>query len=219
MSDNQIVIAERRSPFTNGETVFRKTGFPGSLFRFFHNVCHVVRSKELSFFDIDGLAGTGTGLDEVCLAAQESRCLQDVDCPGDRHDFRFGMNIGQYRYIELFFDIGQDVEPFFHTRSAKRRGGRTVCLVVGRFVNERDSQFGCHFFQGAGRIDRQLAGFDHAWTGNKKERFVESDFKTAKFHALFPFVSRACLLAIAALMKAVKSGWPSRGVDLNSGWY
>ena len=66
---------------------------------------------------------------------------------------------------------------------------------------------------------------DHAGAGDQEERLVEADFEAAELHAASPAALRvggrcgaAAWCSRAARMKPVNSGWPSRGVDVNSGW-
>src|SRR5204863_5169562 len=69
-------------------------------------------------------------------------------------------------------------------------------------------------------------GLDDARTGDEEEGLVQPDFKAAQLHASLPPMTlsagsgtRSLCCSIAALMNDVNSGWPSRGVEVNSGWY
>ena len=53
-------------------------------------------------------------------------------------------------------------------------------------------------------------------TGNQEEGFVQTNIETAEFHG--DSFQLPCWWARAALTKAVKSGWPLRGLEVNSGW-
>ena len=128
------------------------------------------------------------------------------------------VHVGQYRHADLFLDVGQDLQPLFHAQAAKRVAGRAVGLVERRLVDEWNAERRRDFLQHAGGIERHLLRLDHARAGDQEKWLFQPDFESAQLHAAFLSLA-ACLCASAALMKAMNSGWPSRGVDLNSGWY
>jgi hypothetical protein len=77
---------------------------------------------------------------------------------------------------------------------------------------------GSDFLQRACRVHLQLLGLDDAGPGNQEERLVQPNVEihTVSCDRLQIFAS-ALWWSSAALMKALNSGWPSQGVDLNSG--
>lgn len=72
----------------------------------------------------------------------------------------------------------------------------------------------------AGHVDAQFQRFERIRTGDQQERPLQSDVETGDVHDALArrAVDSASALARAARMKPVNSGWPSRGVDVNSGW-
>jgi hypothetical protein len=98
-------------------------------------------------------------------------------------DVSLVVNVGEDRHLQLAPDLGQDLQPLVHARSAKRRATRTVRLVVARLEDERDAKSGRDLFQPAGHVHLQLLAFDDARPGDQEERLVETDVKSAELHA------------------------------------
>src|SRR5205814_6193057 len=95
--------------------------------------------------------------------------------------------------------------------------------------HERNAELARHPLQLAGDIHLQLLGLDHARSGNEEERPIEAGVETAELHGIYaaeppitlsPGSGTRCLCcSSAARMNELKSGCPSRGVEVNSGWY
>src|SRR5690606_27604835 len=115
--------------------------------------------------------------------------------------------------------VGQDLQALLHARAAKRFARTAVGLVEGAFVDEGNAQLARDLLQPAGRIESQLPRLDDAGAGDQKEGLIQPHLIRAEFHgATFSFGAACAWRASAALMKLLKSGWPSRGVEVNSGW-
>ena len=120
--------------------------------------------------------------------------------------------------------LGQDLQALVHARAAEAGAARAVGLVVAALEDEGDAERGGDLLQRAGDVHLQLLGLDHAGAGDQEEaagparrrsrRASCSDRlqRRLRFGALRPGARSA------ALMKRLNSGWPSQGVDLNSGW-
>src|SRR5271157_5275770 len=77
--DDEVVVAEARAAL--GEEDALVAGGAD----LFDRVRHVPGRDELAFLDVDGAAGAAGGDEQVSLAAEEGRDLQDVDgFGGDR---------------------------------------------------------------------------------------------------------------------------------------
>src|SRR5690606_41294707 len=75
----------------------------------------------------------------------------------------------------------------------------------------------------AGGVQLQLLALHHAGTRDQEQRAVQPDFETAELHAMaprrgVPDCRCRARYSQAARTKPQNSGWPSRGVDVNSGW-
>ena len=215
---HQIVVAKTGATFTGHETVFRQAGLTRRCARLADHVLHVVRRQELALLDVDRPAGLRHGTDEVGLAAQESRRLQDVHDGGHLCNLVLGVNVGQQRQPEFAFDLGQDLKPGLNAGAAKGAVAGAIGLVKAALENERDAQLGGDFLQHAGSVHLQLLGLNDAGSGDQKEGLAQTDLKTTQLHQATALTSLgAAWWSSAALMKELKSGCPFQGVDLNSG--
>ena len=88
-------------------------------------------------------------------------------------------------------------------------------------------------FSSPGDVHLQLARLDHAGPGDEEERPVEADVEIRRVSSLpadrqiercrrvgsrVPTHACAARSGGAVDEAALKSGWPSRGVEVNSGW-
>ncbi len=73
------------------------------------------------------------------------------------------------------------------------------------------------FAQLAGHFLHQRGGLDDAGSGDQEQRAIDADPVALQLHALATAGSCAARQARAARTKPVNSGWPSRGVEVNSG--
>jgi hypothetical protein len=74
-------------------------------------MAHVGRRQELALLDVDDAAGARRRLDEIGLARQEGRDLQDVGDLGDRAD------------LGGLVDVGEDRHAGGLAHAARARGG------------------------------------------------------------------------------------------------
>jgi hypothetical protein len=74
------------------------------------HVTHVARRQELSLLDVDGLVRPGRGDEEIGLARQERRDLNDVRDFGDAIRLCGLMNVGEDRQARARLHVGQRAE-------------------------------------------------------------------------------------------------------------
>ena len=146
---------------------------------FEHDLLHILRSQELALLDIDGLTALGTGGNEVCLTAKESRRLKKINDRGDFRNLIGRMNVGDDRNADLTTNFFQNTQAVSHSQAAKTRIRGTICLVVACFKHIRDPEFIGDLFHLAGDIKCELLALDDARTGKKNKGSVQTDFKTA----------------------------------------
>src|SRR5262249_16985042 len=115
-------------------------------------------------------------------------------------------------------DIGENFQSCLDSRPAIALAGRPVGLVIGGLEYKRNREAGGDLLQPPGDLLCERRTLDDAGAGNQEQRSLQSDFVSAEFHAPAACGSCAALCARAARMKPVNSGWPSRGVEVNSGW-
>src|ERR1051326_8847946 len=78
---HQVVVPERTAAFSKNNIVIAGCA------DFLHRMPHVPWRYELAFLDVDGLSMFGCGNQHVCLSAQKSWNLHDVNC------FRYRGNV------------------------------------------------------------------------------------------------------------------------------
>ena len=144
------------------------------------------------------------------MPAQESRCLQDIDDRRYLIDLVLGMHIGQHRHADLSLHLGQNRQPLVNAEAAERLARTTIRLVVGGLEDVRNAKFGANLLHLPGNIQTQLPGFRHTRASDQKQRLIETNRKAAQVHA-------DALCASAASTKDMNSGWPVRGLLVNSG--
>ena len=182
----QVPVAKGRSAFAAHEAIGIKSGFLSSRAGLGNHVGHIAGSEELPLLDIDGFARLRTGPDEVRLAAKESRRLKHIHDRRDRRHFRFGMHVREDRHAYFSSHLGEDLEPLFHAQTAETLSGGAVGLVVAGLEDVRDTEFGGDLLHLMGNVERHRFGFDHAETGNEKERTAVADFISAELQSASP---------------------------------
>ena len=177
-----------------------------------------MRCQELPFFYVDRLAGLGRCPDEVGLTAQKRRCLQHINHRRYSGDLIFCVHICEHGKLQFALDLGQYRQALDHARATKGRSAGSVGLVKAALENKGDAQARGDLLERTRGIHLQLFGLNDTGPGNQKKRLPAAHLKTAKFHqatALRFLPPLRC--SSEALMKALNSGCPFQGVDLNSG--
>ncbi len=103
-------------------------------------VLHVPRRQELTFFDVDRLAGRACRQQQVGLAAEKRRNLQNIDDFGHRSALLLFVHIGQHRKPGNFPHLRKDRQTRFQPNASLRAKGRAVGLVERGLVDERRSR-------------------------------------------------------------------------------
>ena len=135
-----------------------------------------------AFLMFTGLPRRGDRVDEVGLAGEEGRRLQDVDDLGDRRDLRDVVDVGQDRHAERVADFLEDAQPLVHARPAKAFVRRAVGLVEARLEDEVDAELVGDRLERLGRAQLKLLAFDHARAGDQEEGLVEPDLASKQLH-------------------------------------
>src|SRR6185312_8103523 len=121
----------------------------------------------------------------------------------------------------LPFHFAQDAQALFQSRPAKALAGRAVGLVEAGLEDEVDAEPPGDLLQRAGGVQLQLLGLHHARAGDQEQRVIQPDLEPTEFHATDSSASFGplctALYSRAARTKPLNSGWPSRGVEVNSG--
>src|SRR5258708_1817214 len=218
---DEVVVAERRPALAHHDVVLA-----AGLARLVDDVLHVGGREELALLDVHGLARARDRMDEIGLAAKERGRMHDVDDLRDGWHVLFGVHVGEDRDADRLLYLGEDLEALLHPRAANGLTRAAVGFVVRRLEDEGDAERARHLFQLPRDVHLQLFALDHARPGDEEEGLVQPDVETAQLHASEPPITfnagsgtRSLCCSSAAFTNDVKSGCPSRGVEVNSGWY
>ncbi len=131
------------------------------------DVLHVPRSEELTLLDVDRATGLGSSDQQVRLAAEEGRDLQDIDGWSHGGALLFRVNVGQDRNAEFLLDVGEDFHRLFQPDAALGRKRGAVRLVEGRLVDEAKAKFAAELDELAGDHEGVVTAFHLAGAGDQ----------------------------------------------------
>ncbi len=154
------MVAEGRSPL--GEHHAIVAGGSDLLDR----VGHVLWGQELALFDVDRQPGFAAGVQQIGLAAQESRHLQHVDDLGHADRLFRVVDIGDHRQSGRTLDLRQGLEPRLFTGPAEARLRGAIGLVEGRLEDQRHAVAFGDLPDLAGDVDHEVPRLDDARTGD-----------------------------------------------------
>ena len=181
--DDKIVIAER------GAALRQQNVRVAALQNLVHHVPHILWRKELALFHVDGFAGQRRLIDEIGLAAEKRRYLQDIDDLGGGLRLRLGMNIGDDGDVQFLLDLRQHGKSLFETRPAEAVERRAIRFVKRRLENVRNAEpirDGLDFPPDAKRPFQPL---QHAGPRKKRQRVSRADFKIPDFDRIHDFAA------------------------------
>ena len=143
------------------------------------DILHVPGRQELTLLDVDDLAGFGGGNQQIGLAAEECRNLQDVDDLRGAHALLDVVHVGQHRQLQALLDLGKDRQRRLQADAARgvRRGA--VGLVEGGFKNQADAGFCRDLFQRLRNFERVRAALQLAGTGDQGQRQIVAEANAA----------------------------------------
>jgi hypothetical protein len=113
--------------------------------------------------------------DEVGLAAQEGRDLDDIDDLGDRFGLAGLMQVSADRYAQLCLHAGQRLQARFHARSAIGFDRGAIRLVEARLEDVRQAQRIADPLQLRADFKGQALIFQHVQARDHGERLACPD--------------------------------------------
>lgn len=161
--DYEVVVAEAGAALGEGDA-----GIAG-VADLFDGVAHVEGCYELAFFHVDSLAGFGGGDEQVGLAAEEGRDLEDV------HGFAYGgavlwgVDIGEDGEACGFGHGAEDAAAFGEAGAAEAADGGAIGFVVAGFEDVGDAEVGGDALDGVGHGAGVLLGLDDTRAGDEEE--------------------------------------------------
>ena len=139
-------------------------------------------------------------MNEIGLPAQKGRRLQHVDHRGHGGNIFGGVHVGEDRHTDLPAHFVKQLETRIDAGAAHRFTRAAIGLVVRRLENVRHAKATADVLHVARHLDAQFQRLGRARAGDQEQRLVETDFKSAEFHAQSssperrPFDTRVALL-------------------------
>jgi len=165
--DDQVVVAK------TGAALGERNAGVAALADFFNCVAHVPGSDELPLFYVDGAAGLGGGDQQVGLAAEEGRNLENgLDiAKGVRElgGLLGGVDVGEDGEAVVSGDAAEDARALLQSRPSKAVDRRAVGLVVAGFEDVRNLQIGGDALDRVGEGAGVGLAFEHAGARDEEE--------------------------------------------------
>jgi hypothetical protein len=172
--DDEILIAEAGAAFGEDNVFVAGAG------DFFDDVGHVPWGDELGFLDVDDAAGFGRGEEEIGLAREKGRDLQDVADFGGRLRLGGLVNVSEDGEVQVGFDFGEDAQAFLEAGTAKGFYRGAVGFVIGGFEDVGNAGVGGNFGYSFRHFARMRFAFDDAGAGDEKERVADAEAQRAE---------------------------------------
>ena len=177
----------RQRPHIGHQGVVAETGTPlaqhnvliAGAFHLGGDVGHVPGGQELAFLDVDGPAGFPGSNQQVRLAAEEGRNLQDIDDLFEGGALGGVVDVGQHRNAQAVPDLGEHRPGALQAEAAGAVDAGPVGLVERGLEDQPDIEALGQFFEFLGRVQGMVAAFHDARTGNQGQRQVVADFQVA----------------------------------------
>ena len=141
------------------------------------DVLHIPRGQKLAFFDIDHPSRFSRRNQQIGLAAQKSRDLQNIDHFGNRLALFAFMDIGDDRQAVFAFDLGKHIHGLGQTNPAPPFGRGTVGLVERGLEHQPDAEFLGDFMQSSRHEQRMVTAFHRTGASHqgKRQMIAERD--------------------------------------------
>ena len=139
------------------------------------HVRHVAGREELALLDVDRPPGLGGGDQQVRLAAEKGRDLQDVHRFGDRRTLFPFVDVGEDRQAEALADFGENGQGCAQAHSPRRARRSAVGLVKRGLVDQADVETLGDFPQRGSRLQGVLPALKLAGTSDDRQPLAVAD--------------------------------------------
>ena len=164
--DHQVVVAEEAAALGEHDAAV------AGLRHLAHGQRDVGRAHHLALLDVQRQASAGGGDQQVGLAAEEGRDLDDRQHRGGLLRLPGLVDVGEDRHPDLLLDARQDGQPLGDARAARRGVGSAVGLVERGLEDIGDAELAGDLLG----LGRDLAGqplvLDDAGAGDEEETAV-----------------------------------------------
>src|SRR5690606_7960005 len=145
---------------------------------------HLPWREKLAFLDVHGLAVACGLVNEIRLAAEECRRLDDIDNRSNLADRRVLVHIGEHRHADVVLHLLENAQAFLDARPAIASAGRAIRLVERTLEDVGNAKSIRHFLEMTGNIKRELFGFKRVRTRDDEQRLVDAGFEVTEFHEI-----------------------------------
>src|SRR5690606_35106780 len=104
------------------------------------NIFHVPRRQKLALLDIHDTSRLGGSNQQIGLAAEKCRDLQDIDHRSNCGALLFSVDIRQHRKAELLLEIRKNFHCLFEADSTLSLQGCAIGLVEAGLVDKTDAE-------------------------------------------------------------------------------
>src|SRR5216683_3787580 len=160
---DQIVVAETRSSLGH-----KHLTIPG-ITALVDSVLHVPGRNELPLLDVHRTPAERRRHNQVGLAAEKCRNLQNVDNLSDGSHVGRLMHIGEHRNVHFVFHLFQNAQAFLDPRPAVAADRGAVRLVVRGFEDERKVEGTHHALDDLRHAQGVLFALNHTRPGNEEQ--------------------------------------------------
>ena len=129
-------------------------------------------ARNWPFLTLTGLPVRGRRDQEIGLAAEKGRDLQQIDGLGDGGAVLGRMHVGGDGKAGALSDLGEDGKRLFEPEPAGARGAGAVRLVERALVDEAELEPASDLLERLRRLQCMRAAFQHARSCNQRERRV-----------------------------------------------
>ncbi len=173
---DELLVAEGGAPLGEQDSAVAA----GS--RLLGDESHALGRHELALLDEHRPAGARRRHHQVGLPAEEGGNLEHVHHRGDRLRLVRLVDVGYQRQAGLLPRRSQDPEALLHPGPAERIQAHAIGLVEGSLEDGGDAELLAQTGHRARHRQRHLAGFEHARSGDERERPAAADSDIAHLH-------------------------------------
>jgi hypothetical protein len=153
---------------------------------------HVPRGQELPFFEVYGFAGPGGGDNEVGLAAEQGRDLQQIEDGGGGLRLRRFMDIRGHGNAQPSPYAPENRKAFLETGTAIRMKRGSIGFIERRLEDVRKTELSAKFGHLTADFEAVVLALYDARTGDH-EQGRRPAFRPQKVEGVCPALLHGCL--------------------------
>ena len=150
------------------------------------DVAHVARCQELALLDVHRQALGADVLNEVGLAAEEGRRLQDGHHVRDLAQGGVLVHVGQHGHADLAPDALENAQALLDADAPEAQVRRAVGLVERTLVDERHADVVGDSLERRRRLEGEFLRLDDTRTRDEEDGTVKTDLEGVYLHGRLP---------------------------------